>query len=152
MKPGLLTSGRGSFGPPLCRPELIAVRKVRSASDVPKCYVGSTHLYVTWSPPRYYKTQERATISRGTKTLKGIRTMMLEAHAEMPVHPALAVVVALALEVVVVVALAVDEEDDDVTGALDPVSAALTAWSYLPFATTVTSARYNGDRIADDVP
>ena len=32
MKPGLLTSGRGSFGPPLCRPELIAVRKVRSAS------------------------------------------------------------------------------------------------------------------------
>lgn len=81
--------------------------------------------------------------------------MMLEAHAEMPVHPALAVVVALALEVVVVVALAedvVDEEDDDVAGALDPVSAALTAWSYLPFATTVTSARFNGDRIADDAP
>lgn len=57
---------------------------------------------------------------------------MFDAQADTPVHPTLAVVVVVVLTVVVVVALA---EDVDVAGAaLDPVSAALTAWSYLPFA------------------
>ena len=69
--------------------------------------------------------------------------MMLDAQAETPAHAA-AVVVGLALEVVVVVVLTADvvvalAEDVVVAGVpLDPVSAALTAWSYLPFAITVT--------------
>jgi hypothetical protein len=85
--------------------------------------------------------------------------MMLDSHAETPAQPALALVVGVALEVVVVVALAedvvaafVDDETDDVAGApLDPVSAALTAWSYLPFAVSQSSARPDvlRDRLAD---
>lgn len=70
------------------------------------------------------------------------RTMMLDAHADMPAQsPAPAVVVAEGLDDVVVVALTedvvafADDDDDDVgIDPLDPVSADLTAWSYLPFA------------------
>jgi len=79
--------------------------------------------------------------------------MRLDAHGEMPVHPAPAVVVGATLEVAMVVFLTAavltalvedvvaDEDDDDGAGTLDPVSAALTAWSYLPFAITLVSAR-----------
>lgn len=71
--------------------------------------------------------------------------MMLASNAATPAHPARAVVVAEALDDVAVLVFECDVDvgdedegaDEDVGGVpLDPVNAALTAWSYLPFAIT----------------
>lgn len=71
--------------------------------------------------------------------------MMLASNAATPAHPVRAVVVAEALDDVAVLVFECDVDvgdedegaDEDVGGVpLDPVNAALTAWSYLPFAIT----------------